>query len=145
MNKIEGKIVTNPEDFTKASPRKVLLLEDDQSFNDALTEHLRSHSYEVVRARNGVEGVREIMASDFGVIICDIMMPNLAGDMFYLAVQRIKPYLNQRFIFITGHRANPKISEFLEKIEAMLFEKPFQLDLLVEAIKSVVGETHGKN
>jgi DNA-binding response OmpR family regulator len=133
------------EDFTSQSPRKVLLLEDDETFTSALTEFLNSHAYEVVKARNGVEGVREIMASDFGVIICDVMMPSLPGDMFYLAVKRIKPYLNARFIFITGHMANPKISGFLEATEALLFEKPFQLEQLMDAIRKVDGSLHGKN
>ena len=142
--KPEPRVVVDHVDI-QSSPRKVLLLEDDEMFNEVLTEYLRSHSYEVVKARNGVEGVREIMASDFGVIICDIMMPNLPGDMFYLAVQRIKPYLNRRFIFITGHRANPKISAFLDTVESLMFEKPFQLDLLIEAIGSVESAPHGKN
>jgi DNA-binding NtrC family response regulator len=141
----ESRLAPNPKMTSRTPHRKVLLLDDDENFNDALTDYLSSHRYDVVKAYNGVEGVREVMDSDFDVIICDMMMPKLAGDMFYIAVQRIKPYLNRRFIFITGHPTNPEISDFLRKNEPILFEKPFKLDLLIEAIESFEDEPHGKN
>ncbi|SRR5579862_2994586 len=113
---------------------KILLLEDDESFQAIIKDFLESHSYEVVAVRNGVEGVREIMASDFEVIICDMLMPNLPGDMFYLAVERMRPHLCDRFIFITGLRDNQKVNAFVQKVHGTMLAKPFQVDDLLEMI-----------
>ena len=39
-------------------------------------------------------------------------MPTMAGDMFYLAVQKTKPQLCSRFLFVTGHADNRPGSRF---------------------------------
>ena len=94
-------------------------------------------NYQVTAVPNGADGVREILASDFDAIICDMMMPKLPGDMFYLAVQRTKPHLCARFIFITGNLANTRIKEFMQQVNGVLLEKPFHTHDLLRAIKAV--------
>ena len=42
-------------------------------------------------AERGVEGVHEVLASEFDAILCDMQMPTLPGDMFYRAVERMRP------------------------------------------------------
>jgi DNA-binding response OmpR family regulator len=114
--------------------KRVLLLEDDDDFNAIIKEFLESNFFEVVSVRNGVEGVREVMKSDFDVIVCDMMMPALPGDMFYLAVERMRPHLCARFIFITAMRGNPKITEFIKRVNGTMLAKPFHVDDLLEMI-----------
>jgi len=114
--------------------KKILLLEDDVTFQEVMRDFLESHFYEVVAVKNGVEGVREIMAHDFEVIICDMMMPSLPGDMFYLAVERMRPHLCNRFIFITGLRGNCKVTDFIRRVNGTMLHKPFHVDDLLEII-----------
>ena len=73
--------------------KRILLLEDDPDFKGILTDVLEQNDYTVVAVQNGAEGVREVMKADFDAIICDMMMPGLPGDMFYLAVERMRPAL----------------------------------------------------
>jgi CheY-like chemotaxis protein len=121
-------------DFAHIVPRKVLLLEDDEAFKTTLQAFLESHFFDVVSVPSGVEGVREVMASDFDIIICDMMMPNLPGDMFYFAVERMRPHLCPRFIFITGLKGDRKITDFIRKINGTMLSKPFHIDDLMEMI-----------
>ncbi len=122
-------------------PKKLLLLEDDDTFQGIIRDFLMSHGYDVVAVKNGVDGVREIMAQDFEVIICDMMMPNLPGDMFYLAVERMRPQLCSRFIFITGLRDNCKTTDFVKKVNGTILHKPFHVDDLLE----IIGFVHVKS
>jgi DNA-binding NtrC family response regulator len=117
--------------------RKILLLEDDVQFRDIMREFLGTHGFEVVAVQNGVEGVHEVLASDFEVILCDMMMPTLPGDMFYRAVERMRPHLCERFIFMTGHRGSPKVTEFVRAVNGTMLAKPFQVDDLLEMIAFV--------
>jgi DNA-binding response OmpR family regulator len=120
---------------TTSSPgRTVLLLDDDTELSEMLKELLEMNAYNVTSVTSGVQGVREIMEKDFDVILCDMMMPNLAGDMFYLAVERVKPHLCQTFIFITGHRNDPKVEGFIRKVGAMVLWKPFDMQVMLEAV-----------
>lgn len=116
---------------------KVLLLEDDPQFKDIMRDFLFAHGFEVVAVQNGVEGVHEVLASDFEVILCDMMMPTLPGDMFFRAVERMRPHLCERFIFMTGHRGNPKVNDFIRNVSGTMLSKPFQVDDLLEMIAFV--------
>lgn len=123
-------------------PKKILLLEDDPDLMDTLAKFLESCSFQVVTVANGAEGLRKIVESDFDVILCDLVMPNLPGDMFYLAVERSKPHLCKRFIFMTGHRADPKWDEFIRKIGALAIWKPFQPHELLDRIEVIEARAH---
>jgi DNA-binding NtrC family response regulator len=117
--------------------RKILLLEDDVQFRDIMREFLSNHGFEVIAVQNGVEGVHEVLASDFEVILCDMMMPTLPGDMFFRAVERMRPHLCDRFIFMTGHRGSPKVNDFVRAVNGTMLSKPFQVDDLLEMIAFV--------
>ncbi len=118
--------------------KSILLLDDDIDLADTLKLLLESHNYIVTTARNGVEGLHEVMALDFDLIMCDMMMPAMPGDMFFRAVERIKPYLCRRFIFLTGHADKPKVSEFLRSIGALVLYKPVTTDELIQTISFVL-------
>ena len=124
-------------------PKYILMLEDETALAETLAPYFESNGYRLVSVTNGVDGLKQIMARDFSAIVCDIMMPSLPGDMFYRAVERTKPYLCKRFIFITGYKGNREIDEFIQKVGVILLWKPFETDDLMDAIKTVLQRTGG--
>ena len=104
--------------------KSILVLDDDIELADTLKALLENHNFVVTTATNGVEGLREVMDMDFDVIICDMVMPSLPGDMFYLAVKKTKPHLCDRFLFITGHSDNPRVDAFLKQTNGLVLIKP---------------------
>jgi CheY-like chemotaxis protein len=123
--------VLAPED---SATRKVLLVDDDATFQEIMKDFLVECGYNVVAVQNGVEGVHEVLASDFEVILCDMMMPTLPGDMFFRAVERMRPHLCSRFVFMTGHRGNQKVNDFIQLVNGTILNKPFKVDDLLEMI-----------
>jgi two-component system, chemotaxis family, chemotaxis protein CheY len=117
--------------------RKILLLEDDPAFKEIIKDFLSDCGFTVVAVQNGVEGVHEVMGNDFEVILTDMMMPTLPGDMFYRAVERMRPHLCDRFIFMTGHRGAGKVHEFITAVKGTILTKPFHVDDLLEMIAFV--------
>ena len=111
---------------------RVLLLEDDDSFREIITDFLTENGYKVVAVQNGGEGVREVLNGEFSLILCDLMMPTLPGDMFYRAVERICPRLCKRFVFMSGHRNDEKMNAFIKSIGSSALRKPFPLDHLLD-------------
>jgi len=118
--------------------KSILLLDDDQELADTLKALLESHNFVVTTVTNGAEGLREIMAFDFDVILCDMMMPHMRGDMFYLAVQKTKPYLCKRFIFVTGHSNDRRVTEFLQQVNGLALFKPVLTEELIRMISLVL-------
>lgn len=122
--------------------RNILLLDNDIELADTLKQLLELRNYLVTTVSNGVEGLREVMEFDFDVILCDLMMPQMPGDMFYLAVKKVKPEMAKRFIFITGHGDDPKIRIFLSQAEGIVLRKPILSEDLIQAISFIISE-HG--
>ena len=142
MAAMPGASTSVPTDETsELEIKSILLLDDDQELANTLKELLESRNYVVTTVSNGAEGLREVMALDFDVIICDMLMPHMPGDMFYMAVQKVKPHLARRFIFITGHQDNPKISEFLKRVNGLVLYKPAPIDELIGMISLVLKRT----
>jgi CheY-like chemotaxis protein len=127
------------EPAPKEATRKVLLLEDRDDFREVLRDYLVSWSYQVVSVNSGIEGLREIMTNGgFDLIICDMLMPRMGGEMFYWAVTRVRPATRDRFIFFTGHKNNPAIEFFFKRVNARVLFKPFKLAALDSAIRDVL-------
>jgi DNA-binding response OmpR family regulator len=109
-------------------------VEDDTDLALLLKDYLESYFYHVTTVANGVDGLNAILDVDFDVILCDVVMPKMPGDIFYYAVHRVQPHLCERFIFITAHRESPRVLEFLNQVSEMVLMKPFHLDDLLEMI-----------
>ena len=122
--------------------KKVLLLEDDPAFKEIMTTFINENGYAVIAVQNGVEGVHEVLASDFEIILCDMQMPTLPGDMFYRAVERMRPHLCDSFIFMTGFRGNGKAADFITSVNGTVLIKPFHVDDLLELFAFVELRTH---
>jgi CheY-like chemotaxis protein len=131
------RIYEIPDDLLESKHKTVLVLEDNAAFADTLKDALESFAYRVTVVPTGAEGVQQILASDFDAIVCDMVMPNFPGDMFYLAVQRSRPHLCQRFIFITGDQDNPKIVQFIKQSGCVALWKPFEMCRLFDALEFV--------
>src|SRR6266550_4111111 len=119
----------------------ILLLEDDDELAVTLQGFLESCSCKVTRLENGVEGLRRIMVEDFDLVLCDLVMPTFPGDKFYLAVERVKPALCKRFIFMTGHKADPKWDSFIRSVRGLILWKPFQMHDLLIAMRTILRRT----
>ena len=117
----------------------LLLLDDEGDFTAMLTAILQANGYVVTVVNNGADGIKKLMERDFDGIICDMMMPGLPGDMFYLAVERTKPHLCKRFIFITGFKGDPKLDAFLKQAKAPVLFKPFKSDELMVALRRILS------
>ncbi len=127
-----------PADAVAGPAGRVLLLEDRDDFREVLRDHLAFRRFQVISVSSGVEGLREIRKGAFDLIICDMMMPQVGGEMFYWAVTRIRPATAQRFIFFTGHRNNAAIEFFFRRVNATVLIKPFKLKALDSTIRDVL-------
>jgi CheY-like chemotaxis protein len=133
--------VSSASSATSLEIKNILLVDDDVDLAQALKGLLEARNYLVTTVSNGAEALREVMQMDFDVIVCDMMMPEMPGDMFYLAVQKTRPALANRFLFITGHGDNPKVDAFLKRNDGLVIYKPVKTDELVRMISLVMQRT----
>ena len=69
---------------------KILVVDDDPDILDAETMILESQGYEVVAARNGLEGLAKIEAEKPDLMVLDLLMPKMDGFALYKELQEQK-------------------------------------------------------
>ena len=128
------------ENKQAAIPKKrVLLVDDDLELTLIYQQLLETYNYEVATASDGDLALKHVLRQDIDAILCDLRMPELQGDMFYRAVERVKPRLCCRFIFITCVADDPKYRAFVEQVKLPVLRKPVEPGKLLEALEKLLG------
>jgi two-component system response regulator RegX3 len=58
---------------------KILVVEDEESFRDALSFMLTKEGFKVVLASTGLEGISQFEATEPDLVLLDLMLPEVAG------------------------------------------------------------------
>ena len=64
--------------------KKILIVEDEQSFHDLYKEMLEGKGYDIVSAYDGDEALGKVEQENPDLIIMDILMDMVTGDTFFL-------------------------------------------------------------
>jgi Response regulator containing CheY-like receiver, AAA-type ATPase, and DNA-binding domains len=78
-------------------------------------------------------------AHEYDAVICDLKMPKLRGDEFYLKARELRPAVSDRFIFITGYATDPMLRSFLVENEVKFLVKPFPIKGLISCVQELSG------
>ena len=119
--------------------KAVLLVDDDKQLASALQWILADENFLVDVAFDGEEALLKVKAHDYDVVICDLKMPHLRGDQFYLKAREGRPDLADRFIFITGYATDPQVRHFLIENEVKFLVKPFPIAGLINCVRELLS------
>lgn len=113
---------------------KILYIEDNDDNIYMLSKRLRRRGYEVVVARDGVEGVAMAVTEQPSLIIMDLVLPDIDG---WEATRRIKSRPSTREIPVIALSASVTVEDKDRSIAAGCDDfdvKPVQLDRLLRKI-----------
>ena len=112
---------------------KVLLVDDEEDFLDAVAERMRARGIEVSTTTSARDALEMIEEKSFDAIVMDLMMPELEGTEALKAIKNRNGEL--QVIMLTGY-VTPEQVDQAKKFGAMdIMEKPPNLDVLIERIK----------
>src|ERR1051325_6132888 len=120
--------------------KAVLVVDDDKQLASALQWILADENYLVDVAFDGEEALLKLKVHEYDVIICDLLMPRMRGDEFYLQANELRPDVGERFIFITGFAADSHNKDFLSRRGIRYLSKPFPINDLITAVQELLAE-----
>ena len=121
--------------------KRILIVEDDRKIALALGVRLRASGYQTILANEALEGVTMAVEHLPDLIISDIMMPLGGGLSILDRLQKLPTTATIPSILITASR-EPGLKEKAEELGAVgYFEKPFDTEKLLAAVKSVLGDS----
>ncbi len=115
------------------SQEKVLLVDDEEEFVQALSERMQNRGVQVDAVTNGVAAIEQSKSKSYDAVILDLAMPGIDG------METLKRLLQQnpdlQVILLTGHASVQKGVEACKLGALDFLEKPAKLELLLEKIK----------
>ena len=67
---------------------RILLVDDEPRIRDFISRALETAGYAVDAACSGAEGLRQAVAGDYGLVILDLIMPDMDGRVFLAELLR---------------------------------------------------------
>lgn len=112
---------------------KVLLIDDEVEFLEALSERMEIRGMEVTTAESAGNAVGALGAGDYDAIVLDLQMPDMNGIEMLKLIRKSHP--DMQVILLTG-QATLEAGIQAMKLGAMDFmEKPADIDALTDKIK----------
>jgi CheY-like chemotaxis protein len=109
---------------------RIVLVEDEEEIRDS-TEALLVHLGHEVRAAGTAEDALALVSGDSDVLITDVQLPGMSGDMLAAEARVLAPGI--RIVFATGK------GEVNNWPDAVVLRKPYDLMALAALLGSVVA------
>jgi DNA-binding NtrC family response regulator len=112
---------------------KVLLVDDEELFVDALSQRLQTRGFHVDTCFNGDDAVEFVNGHDVDVVILDVQMPGRDGLETLREIKRIRPLAE--VIMLTGHGTVETAIEGMKLSAYDYLMKPTDTSELVNKIR----------
>lgn len=122
---------------------QILIVEDDQDLREALVTTLELARFQVREAANAEDALACLAKSPVDMVVSDVNMPGLSGHELLEQVQRLYPGLPMMLITAYG-QINDAVSAMQSGAIDYLV-KPFEPQVLVDAVSKVVGGNRQKS
>ncbi len=127
---------------------KILIIDDEQGIRDLFYFLLKPLGFEVLTAKNGVEGIEIFKKDNIDIVFLDVHMPGLQGPAVLKIIKQIKP---DQVVVIFSSSSDPN---FIFETEAKnlgaytCLYKPFDIEGILKIVneiqyKNKLGQTNG--
>lgn len=118
--------------------RRALVVDDDRSMVQTLSDILQMNGWEVRPAYSGATALQAAIEEPFDVVLMDVKMPGLDGVDAFKAMKRARPDI--RVVLMTAYAAPDRVSEAEREGVVRVMSKPVNIgelfQLLSQKLKS---------
>lgn len=119
---------------------KILVIDDSRVIRNMVRDMLPKGNFQVLEAKDGVEGLNCIRQERPNLIMLDFLLPRMSGWEVFQHIQSQADLQTIPLVLMSGRReeVTEKIPEPFEFFE--FIEKPFEQKELIEAIKASMAK-----
>lgn len=119
---------------------KILVIDDSRVIRARVRDMLPQGNFEVIEAKDGLEGIEAIRAQKPNLIMLDFLLPRMSGYEVFQEIQAEPAFQSIPLVMMSGRREEltEKIQEPFEYFE--FIEKPFEQKELIGAIKGAMAK-----
>lgn len=117
----------------------LLVVDDEKTIRQALTEILSDESYEVSQAGDGEEAWELIQSNSYDAVLCDIKMPKMDG--IELLDKVVEAGVDVPFIMISAHGTIETAVDATKKGAYDFIQKPPDLNRLLLTVRNALDKS----
>jgi two-component system response regulator FixJ len=126
--------------FTMAADAIVHVIDDDEAVRHSLEFLLRTSGVAAKTYDSASAFLDALPAVEIGCVITDVRMPGMSGIELLKRLGEMQ--INMPVIVITGHGDVPLAVEAMKNGAVDFLEKPYEDELLLEAVRSALDRSH---
>lgn len=119
--------------------KRVLIVEDEEAVRELEKFILENAGYDVMEARDGLEGLTKVEFRKPDLILLDLMMPDVSGGRMFDEMREHPSTKDIPIVVVTG---KPDAHEMFDDAigEDNVIMKPFEADALIKRIRTHIGD-----
>jgi len=114
----------------------VLVVDDEPAICKALVITLSRAGYDVIAAHGGEEAHAVLGRRPVDVLVVDLRMPDLRGDVVFHLATSLQPGLAERTVFTSGDHSM-KADALIRECNCPVVRKPFELSDIIDAVRAM--------
>ena len=114
--------------------KKILIIEDEAAFREAIAFALEAEGYEVIQAESAVDGIELARSRIPDLILSDVLMDSVDGYEAVVSIRQDPRTTGIPIILMTGKPDKEGLVHALELGADDYLTKPFAVPVLLEAV-----------
>jgi CheY-like chemotaxis protein len=118
---------TQPPADLAPDTRRLLVVDEDDLFARTVRRGLRPH--DVRSATTASEAEIALLDPSFlpHLVLCDLALPGMTGDMLHARIQQKRPEVAQKFVFVATGESSQSEAEYVRASGRPILRKPFDV------------------
>jgi len=117
-------------------PARILVIDDEDSVREILSQILKVEGHHVVIASDGEEGIERFKNEPFDLVFTDLGMPKISGWEVGKTIKGMNPKVP--IVMITGWGMELNREKMSESGIDLVVSKPFQFDQVIELVSEAM-------
>ena len=118
----------------------ILVVEDDQALAEALQDTLITAGYNVIIAEHGRMALTQLETNNVNLIVSDINMPQMSGDVLLKRVKSIYPDIP--VVLMTAYGTIEQAVDAMRDGAVDYMVKPFEAEVLINMVARYIGDSN---
>ncbi|MGC9402769.1 response regulator [Vibrio genomosp. F10 str. 9ZC157] len=119
--------------------KKILIVDDSESLRQVVSIALEGAGFDVLEAKDGVDGLNKLDGVRVHLIISDVNMPNMNGIDFVKQVKTLDKYKFTPIIMLTTENQEYLKEESRKAGAKAWMVKPFKPDQMLQAVSKLLS------
>ncbi len=122
-----------PDETWSGTPIRLLIIDDETSFLNAIAQRLQMRGFDVTTASNGTTAIEIARKHKFDLALLDLKMPGMSGKQVLEVLKQEHKFIE--VVILTGHGSLDSAVECTKLGAFGYLPKPYELDSLLDTLK----------